>query len=187
MAQTLLYHVSALTAVDVDSMDPTVSARYTKAGVKLHDMTSNQAMVCVEASRSERADILKPPFLLDAEKPPPPGGIAVDCNDEVHVITRMLDERITPDVDRATPLYLVFGIEPADTSGDEYLAAREALEDDGARILADVRGYARSKGMTEVYKMYDASHARQSVEHVAARMDASAIWSPHRMSALDAE
>ncbi|RPD70191.1 aldolase [Lentinus tigrinus ALCF2SS1-7] len=59
MAQTLLYHVSALTAVDVDSMDPTVSARYTKAGVKLHDMTSNQAMVCVEASRPERADILK--------------------------------------------------------------------------------------------------------------------------------
>ena len=59
MAQTLLYHVSALTAVDVDSMDPTVSARYTKAGVKLHDMTSNQAMVCVEASRLERADILK--------------------------------------------------------------------------------------------------------------------------------
>lgn len=133
----------------------------------------------------ERADVLHPPFVLDAEKPPPLGGIAVDCNDEAHVITRMLDERITPDVDRATPLYLVFGIEPADTSGDEYLAAREALEDDGARILADVRGYARSKGMTEVYKMYDASHAGQSVEHVARLMEASAIWSPHRMSALD--
>ncbi|TFK89194.1 aldolase [Polyporus arcularius HHB13444] len=59
MSQTLLYHVSALTAVDIDSMDPTVSARYTKAGVKLHDMTSNQAMVCVEASRPERADIVK--------------------------------------------------------------------------------------------------------------------------------
>ena len=39
--------------------------------------------------------------------------------------------------------------------------------------------------MTEVYKMYDASHASQSVEHVAQLMDASAIWSPHRMTALD--
>ena len=133
----------------------------------------------------ERADILKPPFVLDAEKPPPPGGIAVDCNDEVHVITRMLDERITPELDRATPLYLVFGIEPGDISGDEYAATREALEDDGAKILADVRRHARAMGMTEVFKMYDASHATQSVEDVAQRMDASAIWSPHRMTALD--
>ena len=133
----------------------------------------------------ERADILKPPFLLDAEKPPPPGGIAVDCNDEVHVITRMLDERITPELDRPTPLYLVFGIEPGDISGDEYTATREALEDDGAKILADVRRHARSMGMTEVFKMYDASHATRSVEDVAQRMDASAIWSPHRMTALD--
>lgn len=133
----------------------------------------------------ERADILKPPFVLDAEKPPPHGGIAVDCNDETHVITRLLDERITPELDRATPLYLVFGVEPGDISGDEYAATREALEDDGAQILNDVRRYARSRGMTEVYKMYDASHASQSVEHVAQLMDASAIWSPHRMSALD--
>ena len=59
MAQTLLYHVSALTAVDVDSMDPTVSARYTKAGVKLHDMTSNQAIVHGQATRPERAELFK--------------------------------------------------------------------------------------------------------------------------------
>lgn len=133
----------------------------------------------------ERADVLHPPFVLDAEKPPPSGGIAVDCNDEVRVITRMLDERITPELDRSTPLYLVFGIEPGDISGEEYAATREALEEDGARILGDVRRYARARGMTEVFKMYDASHARQSVEHVAQMMEAAAIWSPHRMSALD--
>ncbi|MFZ4511505.1 MAG: APC family permease [Candidatus Nanopelagicales bacterium] len=133
----------------------------------------------------ERADILKPPFVLDAEKPPPHGGIAVDCNDATHVITRMLDERITPELDRATPLYLVFGIEPSDISGEEYAATREALEDDGAKILGEVRRHARTLGMTEVFKMYDASHARQSVEHVAGLMDASVIWSSHRMTALD--
>lgn len=133
----------------------------------------------------ERAHILQPPFVLDAEKPPPHGGIAVDCNDVTHVITRMLDERITPELDRATPLYLVFGIEPGDISGEEYAATREALEDDGAKILGEVHRYARSLGMTEVFKMYEASHARQSVEHVATLMDASATWFPHRMTALD--
>ena len=133
----------------------------------------------------ERADVLHPPFVLDAEKPPPHGGIAVDCNEETHVITRMLDERITAELDRATPLYLVFGIEPSDISGEEYAATREALEDDGAKILGEVRRHARTLGMTEVFKMYDASHARQSVEHVAGLMDASATWSPHRMTALD--
>ena len=137
------------------------------------------------ATPPERAHILQPPFVLDAEKPPPHGGIAVDCNDETHVITRMLDERITPDLDRATPLYLVFGIEPGNISGEEYAATREALEDDGARILGEVRRHARSLGMTEVFKMYDASHARQSVEHVATLMEASATWFPHRMTALD--
>ena len=133
----------------------------------------------------ERADLLRSPFVLDAEKPPPPGGIVIDCNDEPPTIRRMLDERLTPDVDRGTPLYLVFGIEPADMSGDEYGAMRDALEDDGARITGDIRKVLRSRGMTEVFKMFDASHARQSVEHVAQMMDASAIWSPHRMSALD--
>ena len=44
---------------------------------------------------------------------------------------------------------------------------------------------SQSFGMTEVFKMYDASHATRSVEDVAQRMDASAIWSPHRMTALD--
>jgi hypothetical protein len=97
----------------------------------------------------------------------------------------MLDERITPELDRATPLYLVFGVEPGDISGEEYAATREALEDDGAKILGEVRRHARTLGMTEVFKMYDASHARQSVEHVATLMDASVIWSSHRMTALD--
>ena len=56
-APSLLAHVRTRVTVDVDSMDPTVSARYTKAGVKLHDMTSNQAIVHSEAVRPERADL----------------------------------------------------------------------------------------------------------------------------------
>lgn len=58
-APTVLSHVAKLTTVDVDSMDPTVSERFTKAGVTLCDMTSNQAMVAIEAGRPERAETFK--------------------------------------------------------------------------------------------------------------------------------
>ena len=133
----------------------------------------------------ERADLMRSPFVLDFEKPPPGGGIVVDCNDEVRTIRRMLDERLAPDLDRTTPLYLVFGIEPGDISGDEYSAVRDALEDDGARITGEIRKGLRARGMTEVYRIYDDSHAEQSVEHVAEALHASAVWSSHRMSALD--
>jgi amino acid transporter len=133
----------------------------------------------------ERADLLRSPFVLDHEKPPPPGGIVVDCNDEVRTIQRTLDERMSADTDRATPLYLVFGVEPADISGDEYAAMREALEDDGARITAEIRKDLRARGMTEVYRIYDDAYAEQSVERVAEFLQARAIWSAHRMSALD--
>lgn len=133
----------------------------------------------------ERADLLHPPFLLDLEKPPPSGGIAVDCNDELDVITRMLDERLSTDVDRSLAFYLVFGIEPADILGEEYAAAREALEHDGERILAGVRRYLRARGLASTFLIYDESPARESVEHVAAQLEASDVWSSHRMSALD--
>lgn len=129
----------------------------------------------------ERADILHAPFILDSEKPPPPGGIAVDCNDDAQSINRLVDERLTAQLDRATPMYLVFGVEPGDISGEEYVSAREALEDDGAAILTSVRKHLRASGMTEVFRIYDESHARKSVEHVAARLDAREVWSAHRV------
>ena len=134
------------------------------------------------SSPPQRAGILQPPFVLDAEKPPPTGGIAVDCNDSIDRIERMIEPHLTPDLDRATPLYLVFGVEPAGVSGEEYDAARDALESDGERIIDAVRAYLKSHGMTEVYRMYDDSNARDSVEHVATRMDARAIWSAHHVN-----
>jgi len=39
--------------------------------------------------------------------------------------------------------------------------------------------------MTEIYRIYDEAHAEQSVERVAQTLQATAIWSAHRMSALD--
>ena len=134
------------------------------------------------SSPPERAGLLQPPFILDAEKPPPSGGIVVDCNDSSDRIETMLEQHLTPELDRSTPLYLVFGVEPAAVSGDEYDAARSALEADGARILETVRQFLRSRGMTEIYRIYDEADARSSVELVAQRLQAVTIWSAHRVS-----
>jgi hypothetical protein len=136
------------------------------------------------ATPPERADLLRSPFLLDMEKPPPAGGIVVDCNDGVDTIRRTVEDHLTADLDRATPLYLVFGVEPADISGDEYPAMRVALEDDAARITAEVRKDLRARGMTDIHRIYVDAHADHSVERVANLLQASAIWSAHRMTAF---
>ena len=54
---TLLSQVRDLLAVDVDSMDPAVAVRHTTDIVKFVDMTSNQAIVHVEASKPDSADL----------------------------------------------------------------------------------------------------------------------------------
>ena len=133
----------------------------------------------------ERADLLRSPFPLDIEKPPPAGGIVIDCNDDVATIRRTIDDHLTDDLDRGTPLYLVFGVEPGDFSGDEYAVMRDALQDDGARITAEVRRDLRSRGMTEIYRIYDEDRAEQSIERVASALQARAIWSAHRMTAAE--
>lgn len=133
----------------------------------------------------ERADLLRSPFPLDIEKPPPAGGVVIDCNDDVATIRRAIADHLTEDLDRGTPLYLVFGVEPGDFSGDEYAVMRDALQDDGARITAEVRKDLRSRGMTEIYRIYDEDRAERSVERVARILDARAIWSAHRMTAAE--
>ncbi|KAI0078880.1 aldolase [Panus rudis PR-1116 ss-1] len=58
-SQTALSKLRTQLTVDVDSMDPSVAARHTSTTERFSDMTSNQAIVYGEASRPERADILK--------------------------------------------------------------------------------------------------------------------------------
>ncbi|KZT02720.1 aldolase [Laetiporus sulphureus 93-53] len=58
-AGNLLTYIRAQVAVDVDSMDPAVAARHTTETVKFCDMTSNQAIVYVEAAKQDRASLLK--------------------------------------------------------------------------------------------------------------------------------
>ncbi|PCH36836.1 aldolase [Wolfiporia cocos MD-104 SS10] len=56
---SLLSVVRSRVVVDVDSMDPSVAARYTTETQRFCDMTSNQAIVYSEAAKSERATVFK--------------------------------------------------------------------------------------------------------------------------------
>lgn len=65
-ASDLLSYVRSQVTVDVDSMDPAVAARHTSDTAKFSDMTSNQAIVFGEASKSDRADLLREACALAA-------------------------------------------------------------------------------------------------------------------------
>ena len=56
---SLLSELRSQLTVDVDSMDPDVAARHTTARHSFCEMTSNQAIVYSEATRTERADVLE--------------------------------------------------------------------------------------------------------------------------------
>ncbi|GBE78196.1 Transaldolase [Sparassis crispa] len=59
MSPSLLSHLRGRLVVDVDSMDPAVASRHTGTDQQFCDMTSNQAIVCSEAARRDKANILK--------------------------------------------------------------------------------------------------------------------------------
>lgn len=131
------------------------------------------------SSLRETANVLQSPFMLDAERDVPHGGIVVDCNDPLENVIELIGERVRHDVDRGTPLYLVFGVEPAELSGEEYKAAMGALASDADRLFTTLRRLLKNKGFKAVYCFYDLSHAQESVTHVSQRLQAHDIWSNH--------
>ncbi|KAF9493786.1 aldolase [Pleurotus eryngii] len=54
---TLLAQIRGLVTVDVDSMDPEVAAKHTTSRYAFSGMTSNQAIVCIEAVKPERKQL----------------------------------------------------------------------------------------------------------------------------------
>ena len=128
----------------------------------------------------EVASVLKSPFMLDAEKDVPHGGIVLDCNDPLERAMRAIDTYAADDVDRAIPLYLAFGIAPAEWQGEEYEAVAEALAEEGAQTFTTVIKRLKGMGFRSVYRFYVDADTEQSVQQVAERMDARGIWSDHR-------
>jgi|GEM_PF-91109 len=130
-------------------------------------------------NRPESASLLQAPFLLDAEKKVPSGGIVVDCNDPLDLVIEVIEKNTLPDLNRKTPLYLAFGVEPAELIGDEYRAAVDALASDAEILFSRIGKILRGMGFKSVYCFYDYSHAKESVQNISARLKARNIWSTH--------
>lgn len=58
-SQNLLSYIRKILTIDVDSMDPAVASRHTTQSESFCDMTSNQAIVYGEITRSERRNVLE--------------------------------------------------------------------------------------------------------------------------------
>ncbi|MFM9049704.1 MAG: APC family permease [Actinomycetota bacterium] len=133
------------------------------------------------SSPPQVANVLDSPFMLDAEKNVPEGGIVLDCNDPLDRAMRAIDAYAADDVDRSTPIYLAFGIRPPEVQGEEYDTVVTALAQLGERTFAEVIKRLKAMGFTWVYRFYVDADAEESVADVAARLNASAVWTDHRV------
>ena len=136
------------------------------------------------ASVPETANLLQDPFPLDAEKEVPMGGIVVDCNDPLENVIEIIEKEARPDLDRSIPLYLVFGVEPAEMYGDEYRAAVDALVSDAEVLFTRIGKILKGMGFKSVYCFYENSHSKESVKSLFLRLKARGIWSTHRADEL---
>ncbi|KAH9937687.1 aldolase [Fomitopsis serialis] len=93
-ASNLLSYVRATVTVDVDSMDPAVAARHTSDTAKFTDMTSNQAIVCGEASNPDRASLLAEACALAAKKDT--GDIDLQVDNALDILTVLLAKQVFP-------------------------------------------------------------------------------------------
>ena len=65
---TLFAQIRSLVTVDVDSMDPEVATRHTSSDYSHAGMTSNQAIVCMEAVKPERKQLVLQAIALAKSK-----------------------------------------------------------------------------------------------------------------------
>lgn len=133
------------------------------------------------SSPPQVANVLDSPFMLDAEKDVPEGGIVLDCNDPLERAMRAIDTYVSDDVDRKTPIYLAFGIKPPEVQGEEFEVVTTALAQLGDQTFTAVIKRLKAMGFTSIYRFYVDADAEESVAQVAERLNASAIWSAERV------
>ncbi|KAJ4472087.1 hypothetical protein J3R30DRAFT_3660003 [Lentinula aciculospora] len=96
MAPTLLTQISQLLTVDIDCMDPEVAKRHTRSTSSpfFCDMTSNQAIVSGEATRSEQAVLLRS-AIEEAKKKQSPDSDTF-AQDVLDIFTVLLAKQVYP-------------------------------------------------------------------------------------------
>lgn len=118
------------------------------------------------ASQRELADQVQSPFLLDSEREIPSGGIVIDCNVGADAVIEQIREAVAG-VPMQTPVYLVYGIQPAGLAGEEYSSARTALIGDAGVVFASAAKLLRESGFKNVFRFYVEEPASAAVEAIA--------------------
>lgn len=122
----------------------------------------------------EIANRAQSPFPLGNEIPITPGGLLIDCNDEVErVIARIQASDIQ--LGALQPVSLVFGIHPAGLSGEEFDEARESLIEDGHAIFRQVSAALRSSGVRNPLFIYEEADAQGSIHLAQERAAPAAV------------
>lgn len=93
---------------------------------------------------------------------------------------RAIDAYATDDVDHKTPIYLAFGIKPPEVQGEEFDVVTTALAQLGDQTFTAVIKRLKAMGFTSIYRFYVDADSERSVQDVAERLNASAIWSAER-------
>ncbi|KAF9076602.1 hypothetical protein BDP27DRAFT_1389435 [Rhodocollybia butyracea] len=97
MSSTLLTQTSQIVVVDIDCMDPEVAQRHTPSTKPFFsDMTSNQAIVSGEATRPERAALLREAIEEVNSKRSPGSDPETFAQDVLDIFTVLLAKQVYP-------------------------------------------------------------------------------------------
>jgi hypothetical protein len=114
-------------------------------------------------SGRELANRAQSPFPMGRDITISPGGVLIDCNasadDVLHRVRAGADS-----IAGVAPVTMVFGVQPAGLSGEEYDAMREALIEDGHVVFTKVEQDLRSRGVRNPVRLFEESDAPGSVE-----------------------
>jgi amino acid transporter len=111
----------------------------------------------------ELANRAQSPFPMGRDISISPGGVLIDCNasvdDVLHRVSQGADS-----LTGASPVTMVFGVQPSGFMGDEVDAMREALIEDGHAVFTKVEQDLRGRGVRGPVRLYEEADATRSVE-----------------------
>jgi hypothetical protein len=111
----------------------------------------------------ELANRAQSPVPMGRDAPIAPGGVLIDCNASADEVL----ERVQAGADGiagASPVSMVFGVQPSGLSGEEYDAVRDALIEDGHAVFTRVEHDLRGRGVRNPVRLFEEADAAGSVE-----------------------
>lgn len=113
--------------------------------------------------RRELANRAQSPFPIGRDVAVSPGGVLIDCNaspdDVLHRVREGADS-----LAGASPVSMVFGVQPSGLLGEEFDAMREALIEDGHAVFTKVEQDLRTRGVRNPVRLFEEADGPGSVE-----------------------